>query len=190
MSVSVQKTGIVSATGEIGLNQLKYIPKSHNPADYMAYQLDLSANLVANETYTLQLWDIDIAHSAKTAAQLSVAVYWGGGSVNLVRWTGTDYITNGHAEYLVNTFTISSSQASHSQAANAWLNIYNSPANAEGTRNLTIGRWKLEKGSVPTAWCPNSTDEIYVGSTSGFNEFSNIMQITKGYVNASDFIEY
>ena len=129
--------------------------KSYNSGAYLAYQWNLSENLVANETYTLQLWNVNVYHSAKTAEQTGVWVYWGGGSVNLFNWKGSTYFTqtdttNYHADYLVKTFTITSSQASGSGATNSWLNIYNSVGNADGTRSMSIGSWKLEKSSVAT----------------------------------------
>jgi hypothetical protein len=38
-----------------GENLLLNIPKSHDAASYLAYQLDLTENLIAGERYTLQL---------------------------------------------------------------------------------------------------------------------------------------
>lgn len=136
-------------------NQLENIPKSVSSGSYCAYQLNLTENLVANETYTLQLWDVDVYHSAKTAAQTGVWIYWGGGSIHLFNWAGPTYFTkendtNYHADYLEKTFTVTSANASGSGAANAWFNVYNSVGNADGTRNMHIGAWKLEKGSAAT----------------------------------------
>lgn len=53
-------------------NLLKNIPKAHNAARYRAYDLNLTENLVAGQTYTLQLWDVDVYHSGKTAANTGV----------------------------------------------------------------------------------------------------------------------
>lgn len=51
--------------------------------------------------------------------------------------------------------------------------------------------FKIELGSVPTPWCPNETDDIYVGSTLGFTELETIPSIGKaGYVQATEFIEW
>ena len=149
------------------INLLKGTPKSVSNSSYCAYQLNMDSNLVADKTYTLQLWDVNVSHSAKTVAQTGVWIYWGGGSVHLFNWAGSTYFTNGHADYLVKTFTVTSSQASGSGASNAWFNVYNSVGYVEGTLNLTIGKWKLEEGSIPTPWCPNSSDAL--ATTMGLN---------------------
>ena len=157
-------------------NLLAIKPKSHNATAYNAYQLNLLENLQGEQTYTLQLWDVDVAHSGKTASQLNVAVYWGGGSISLFQWGATNF-TNGHANYLVKTFTPTAANASHANAVNTWLNIYNSVSNASGTRNLTIGAWKLEKGSVATPFDIGVNDPAYV--VAGYNE--NIEPDCSGY---------
>lgn len=151
-------------------NLLRLIPRTFNPTAYNAYQLNMTENLVADQTYTIQLWDVDVYHSAKTAAQTGVWIYWGGGSVQLLSWAGPTYFTpegetNYHADYLVKTFTPTSTNASGSGAGNAWFNVYNSVSNANGTRNMHIGAWKLEKGSVPTPL--SSPDENIIQDSSG-----------------------
>lgn len=90
MSVQITKQGIWIADGnETKENLLKLIPKSYSSFAYCAYQFNMIKNLEANKTYTIQLWDIDVAHSEKTAANLGIDVYWGGGSVRLEYWHGT-----------------------------------------------------------------------------------------------------
>lgn len=151
-------------------NLLHTIPKSFSQSAYNAYQFNMTENLVANQTYTMQLWDVDVYHSAKTAAQTGVWVYWGGGSVSLFNWAGPTYFTqtsdtNYHADYLVKTFTVTSSNASGNGASNAWLNIYNSVPSANGTRNMHIGAWKLEKSSIATPW--RDSNDILIYDSSG-----------------------
>lgn len=160
-----------------GENLLRSNPKSHGATSYNAYQFNIVENLIVGETYTLQLWNIDVYHSAKTAAQTGVWIYWGGGSVHLFNWAGPTYFTqtsatNYHADYLVKTFTITSNNASGSGATNAWLNVYNSVSNADGTRNMSIGAWKLEKGSGATAYTISATDgnlDNKIWDASGYN---------------------
>jgi hypothetical protein len=159
-----------------GDNLLKYIPKSHNSASYLGYRLNLSENLIAGETYTIQLWNINVSHSAKTADTLSVACFWGSGYVLLSEWKGTNYIINGHADYLTRTFTVTEAQASGRGAENSWLEFYNSPSNADGTRTMEFEKWKIEKGSKATPWIPNVNDEEY--SLMGYN--SNKILDTSG----------
>ena len=151
-----------------GYNLLKNVPKLYNSAAYNAYQWNFTENLKAGETYTVQLWDVDVYHSAKTAAQTGISLYWGGSSVRLVGWYGTGYFTaetnNYHADYLVKTFTVTSANASGSGATNAWFNVYNSAGNADGTRSMSIGKWKLEKGHKATDWSPCWADMFTYGS--------------------------
>lgn len=137
-------------------NLLLSTPKLYNSSAYNAYQLYMSENLKANQTYTIQFWDVSVSHSAKSAADLGIDVYWGGGSIRLKYWHGTSYFTNGHADHLVGTFTVTDAQASGSGSANSWLNLYNSVSNVDGTRSMSIGKWKLEKGSTATSWTPGS----------------------------------
>ena len=133
-------------------NLLNMTPKLYSSTSYNAYQLQLTENLVANQTYTLQFWDVNVSHTGKDAASLGLSVYWGGGSVSLATRNGTSYFTNGHSDYMAITFTPSSSQASGSGATNAWLNIYNSVPSASGTMSMRIGAWKIEKGSVASPY--------------------------------------
>lgn len=50
---------------------------------------------------------------------------------------------------------------------------------------------KIEKGSILTPWSPYSTDDIYVGATSGFMETLNSpnASISKEYMEATQFYE-
>lgn len=158
-------------------NLLKTTPKSYTPTAYCGYQAEMSENMVRGDTYTMQFWDVDVSHTGKTDADLGLDIYWGGGSIRLFTLHGTDHFTNGHADYLCYTFTASTS--THSTTDNAWLNIYNSTPQADGTRNMHIGRWKLEKGSVATPWQPNSLDTEY--DTMGWGD--NIIYDSSGYNN-------
>jgi len=53
----------------------------------------MKENLVAGQTYTLQLWDVLVEHSGKTAANMNLCVYWGGGTVQLKKFSGTSDFT-------------------------------------------------------------------------------------------------
>ena len=153
-------SGLLDSIEIGGTNLLRQLPKQYSSAAYNAYQLYLTENLVANQTYTIQFWDVDVFHSEKSTANLGLSVYWGGGNVSLVNMNGTDYFTNGHADYLTATFTVTSSQASGSGASNAWLNIYNSVPNVSGTMSMSIKYWKLEKGNMATDWSSAPGDQI------------------------------
>lgn len=187
---------IVTNNGTQNLNLAKTIPKSVSPTSYCGYQINLTENLVAGQTYTLQFWDVDVSHSAKTEAQTGIWVYWGGGSVHLFNWAGPTYFTNGHADYLVKTFTPTSGNASGNGATNLWLNIYNSVPGVDGTRNMSIGKWKLEKGSIPTGWVPDATNILYTNfnmstqsTNSGLIELDNTARIYEERIDANQFYE-
>lgn len=197
-NVPINKKGIwqVVNNGTQNLNLTKTIPKSVSKTSYCAYQLNFTENLVANQTYTLQLWNVDVFHSAKSEAQTGVWIYWGGGSVGLFSWAGPTYFKNGHADYLVKTFTVTSTQASGSGATNSWFNVYNSVGYVEGTMSMSIEKWKLEKGSIPTGWIPDITNPMYTqfdiatqSTNSGFIELGNQTRIYKERIDANQFIE-
>ena len=192
MGVNITKQGIWTADGnETKENLLKLIPKSYSSSAYGAYQFNMIKNLEANKTYTIQFWNVDVAHSAKSVADLGIDVYWGGGNLRMKYWHGTSYFTNGHADYLVGTFTVTSTQATGTGSANLWLNIYNSVGNANGTRSMHIDRWKLEEGSKPTPWLPATSDSIYISSTTPFVETDkdNKLYIGQDYIDANQFYE-
>ena len=196
VQITKQSEIIVVNNGTQNLNLAKTTPKSVSKTSYCAYQLNLTENLVANQTYTLQLWNVDVSHSAKTEAQTGVWIYWGGGSVHLFNWAGPTYFKNGHADYLVKTFTVTSSQASGNGAINLWLNVYNSVGYVEGTLSMSIEKWKLEKGSIPTGWIPDATNPLYTqfnmatqSTNSGLIELDNQARIYKERIDANQFYE-
>jgi len=190
---NLNKQGVwtISNDGTLNENLLLSVPKTANTTSYNAYQFTMLENLVEGQTYTMQLWDVDVSHSEKTEAQTGVWVYWGGGSVGLFSWYGTNYFTNEHADYLVKTFTVTNSQATHSTASNSWLNIYNSVGYVAGTMSMHIGRWKLEKGDKATLWTPNPSDADYipVSPTSGIIETGNIVRVYSNRMDAHEFYE-
>lgn len=62
---------------------------------------------------------------------------------------------------------------------------------ASGQGNIIIKNLKLEKGSIPTPWLPNSTDEIYTSSTVSFveNDNSNKLYIGQNWIDANQFYQ-
>lgn len=190
MSVNLTQQGVFNASGDVNPNLFKTTPKSLVPTAYLAYQIDMLENLIADTTYTFQMWDINVSHAGKTADTLGIRLYWGGGGISLINWKGTAYFTDGHADYLRATITITPSQASGGDAANIWINVYNSPGNASGAKNMSIGKWKLEKGSVATPWVPCEADNIYVGGSHGFNEIDTNTKIYENCIVANNFIEW
>ena len=152
-----------------GNNLLKNIPKAYSATSYNAYDFYCIEDL-EEATYTIQLWDVDVAHSAKTAAQLGVSVYYCGGNVHFGGWIGESYFTDGHADHLTLTFTVTSSNLSHSSvtgtaSGSKFIRLYNSVPYVSGTLNMSVGRWKLEKGHKATDWSPCYKDIFSYDST-------------------------
>ena len=156
-------------------NLLSSTPTIEAETNYLAYQIPLTQNLEAEKTYTLQLWDVDISNTGKTEDELGIGVYWGGGNIRLYRWYGAS-----HTNYLTITFTVTTAQASATDAVKLYLNFYNSPSNvSSATKYMSIGRWKLEESDTPTPWCPNVNDTTY--NSMGYN--TNIEYDVSGYCN-------
>ena len=152
--------GVIDNIEVGGRNLFKKQPIRYTPADYQVYFLSLTELLEPDKPYTIQLWDVDVAHSGKTAEQLGIGVYWGGGNLRVAGWQGTNWFTDGHADYLSQTFTVTAAQIKQwsTHTSNFWFQLYNSPQNANGTRSTSIGKWKLEKGNVATDWTPAPED--------------------------------
>ena len=133
-----------------GVNLAKGTLRSSTPTGYLAFQIDLSENMIQGEEYVLQFWNSSVTRSDKTTAWFTP--YWGGGNISLGKM---DDDGNGHF-----TLKFVAPTTDHSTVSNAWLNIYNSPgAGASGTvYAATLGKWKLEKGNMPTDWSPCPAD--------------------------------
>ena len=125
-----------------GNNLLKNIPKSQAATGYNFLQLNLTENLIAGETYILQLWDVVLDSNSS-----GIYIYWGGGSVQIGSGKKP---TNGYVTW---TFTPNSANASGNGATNSWLNLYNFTSGHSG-QSCTVGKWKLEKGHKATDWSP------------------------------------
>ena len=176
-----------------GRNYLRAAPKVYTPEEYGAYDIYVTEPLEAGQAYTLQLWDVAVSHSAKTTEELGVNAYYCGGSVRLGNWTGTDYFTDGHADYLSLTFTPTEADVTHSQVTskvNKFIRLYNSYPNADGTRNMHVGKWKLEKGNRPTDWNPSPEDmldDAYTAAVSPISShtFTGVIGTANNVDNAS-----
>lgn len=156
------------------LNLAKTMGAIASPTAYGALDFYLSEPLESGQEYVLQLWDVNVSHSAKTADTIGVYVYYCGGSVCLGGWYGTSYFDDGHADRLELHFTPYQYEPASSKGGNAtpggslgnssvanakdkYIRLYNSPPTATGTRNLTVGKWKLEKGDRATDWIPEES---------------------------------
>lgn len=163
-------------------NLLRTTPTTYNSSAYLAYRIPLTENFVKGETYTFQAWDINVSHSAKTEDTTGFGIWWGGPAVQLFTRLGTLYFNNGHTNHIAVTFTAPNSTHAHTE--NAWIEIYNSPYNADGTRSMSIGHWKIEKGNTPTGYAESLLDNevTTITDSSGYGHHGTI----KNVVDQSD----
>lgn len=179
--------GVINNIEIGGRNLLRVTPSVYSPTEYLGYKLSLTENLQANQTYTLQLWDIDVFHSGKTDNNIGIGAYWGGSSNLLKEWIGTSYFNNlHHADYLTTTFTVTASQASQSVASNAQLWIHNSPPTASGTKEISIGKWKIEKGNIATDWSLAPEDVVLNMTPLYYANFAASTELNGNILNIND----
>ena len=61
----------------------------------------------------------------------------------------------------------------------------------DGTNEVYICGWKLEKGAIATPWTMNPNDTGYVGNIHGFMEITQTpTQFYEDRIDTIDFIEY
>ena len=153
-----------------GRNLLETNNVSYSSGSYGAYRLFLTEPLESGVQYVLQLWDVDVSNSKKTDATLGVNVYYCAGSVSFGGWIGTDYFTNGHADYLKLIFTPYTNKNADSSGGsvspggnlnhdtvinsiNKSICLYNSVPSVSGAiYSMSVGKWKLERGNKATDW--------------------------------------
>lgn len=186
MGLSIKKNGIIlgsAVSGVINENMTLNQPTSYTPMDYRGYVIALPTNMVVGNTYTLQLWDVDLSHSGKTSSELYVSFFWNGG----MNCEANFYIPSGHSDYFCRTFVAHNRGAADQTGPTFW--VYNSPQYADGTRYMHIGKWKLEAGSIATPFSYAPTDANYTGNHV-FTEDTNIpTKFGNGYVSGKEFIE-
>lgn len=185
MSVSLGKNGVVSASGEIGANLLadSYIVLKQTTSGNtsMNYTVpDLSK--ITNGVKLTVSCDIEL-YNVTGLSRIGCEPSFSNGSkqVYIGVWT-SDKTTR--KERISQTWTMDGNAVSVGQRG-----IYIQGASFDTGGYIIVSNPKLEINDHPTDWCPNINDDYYVGNTSGFNEQSNIAQITKGCINAPDFIE-
>jgi hypothetical protein len=186
MSVSLGKNGVVSASGEIGANILcgSYITltQTTDGSSNASYTIPDTSMITAGTklvtSVDIELYNVE--SMSRIGCEPSFTI--DGSTRYFGVWT-TD-ITD-RKQRIYNTWTATGSPTAVGQHG-----IYiQKVVFKAGGGYIKVSNPKFEVGTVPTDWCPNINDDYYVGNTSGFNEQSNIAQITKGYINAPDFME-
>ena len=186
MGLSIKKNGIIlgnSVSGVINENMMLSTPTRIAQEYYWAYQIPLNINMTVGNTYTLQLWDIDLVHTGKSSSQLRVVFYWDGGMNSEIGFS----VPTGHADYLCASFVAHNRGASEQTGPR--FSVYNSPQDASGTRYMYIGRWKLEAGSTPTPFSYSPADPEYIGNNDVFFEETINVKFGNGYIRSKEFIE-
>ena len=215
MSVSVQKTGVVVASGDIGANLLiKTGVQTYgtvNMAVYRSGTFAVDNTMLFNGKPTLK---INPSSSSTTSGAYntydSSVLLKNGVTYCYSAWVYTDVADSWTSTSLGHFQTVADG-TSHNRtilvensvvSANTWTRVYivfTPTADcqfrsyhiyfANTSQTLWISNLKLEVGDHPTFWIPNANDEDFVGSINGFNEYSGVAQIAEGSVNAPDFIE-
>lgn len=119
-------------------NLLRLTPKLYEKNEYLAYQLNLTENLISGETYTIQFWGMSLDDNSE-----GIELFWGGHVIPLT----LEPLYPDENGYLSYTF-----KATLVTSNNAWINVYNVPEEEHNNKNISIVRWKLEKGSIAKAW--------------------------------------
>lgn len=219
MSVSIRKTGIVQASGEIGANLLpnSYImpygaanPSTGTWRSAGSSTMTKSRVLIQNGMYGFQNVGVQTANDGSCYG-IDNFPFEANTNYIISMWARITSGTEGYAGYNIysatdvgGSYTKIDKQYRVTPLTTKWTRCwYEFKTNSATTRNIYIGITtgetdvitqmclvKIEKGSTLSPWCPCAGDEDFVGNNSGFNEASDIAQITKGYVNAPDFQEY
>jgi hypothetical protein len=188
MSLKINKSGIISASGGTGINENMALqePLLYAPNGYNTYKINLNKNMVVGNQYTIQFWNVDISHSGKESNLLSVHVYWSGGMNSEIQFYAG--LSSGHADYLVGTFTAHNRGAAAETNPVLWL--YNSTPNVSGTKYMYIEKWKLEEGSIATPFSYSPADPLYAG-IDGFIEDDTLSngRFLKDIVHTKSIIE-
>ena len=141
-----------------GANLLRSEYMSRTPTGYNFLQLYLTEPLIKHQTYTLQLWGVNL-----DAGSTGINVYWGGGSNPIHGFSeiiaSDDNLKPDANGYIKFVFTVSPSNVEHTQAANLWLNLYNMVGSHSGS-NCTVTQWKLEKGVVGSDWTAYGPEKV------------------------------
>lgn len=133
-----------------GRNLFLAEPSTKKPSAYLALCIPATVALSdfnVGDKLTVQLWGVEI-----DANSSGVRAYWGGGSVPLCENTKPD--ANGYISF---TYTVTKANREHAHAVRKYINVYNPESGHTGS-NLTIERWKLEKGNKATDWTPAPED--------------------------------
>lgn len=224
MSVSIRKTGIVQASGDIGENLFrgtlfqpediatlattsstdwsKYLRYYNTNSSYFTFSGDVLTVVLTTPgnlgiSFARLAADIDLdttsnytisceAKCTKSGAHLDIGLSYLQTSNSWV-WRGGTGSQNFTA---VNTWQKFYRTFKPDADTKAIVYCFTVVGASGGTDTFSLKHCKMEKGSIPTPWCPAPEDEYYVGATSGFNEILYApASIGKEYMTSSQFYE-
>lgn len=199
MSVSILKTGLVKASGEIGDNicpntsplerQYTY-PTSGSYSDKFSAKTSI---IPSASNYVLSFWAKSTVNGDKVRAHYyspntTTRAETNQGTVTTSIDGNIDFILSTSWEFYWVRYTQSTTTTQKNLIFPRMFVTGSSAASGSGT--VSVKGLKFEEGTIPTSWCPCSTDTSYVGNKSGFNEELGNASITSGYINSTEFIEY
>lgn len=197
MSVKFLKTGVVQASGEIGANicpdtsaiAVNYTYPSSGYSDRFA---KVTSEIPTASNYILSFW----AKSTVAGDKIRAHYYSPNTTTTCETSQGTvKTASDGNIDFTLSTkwefYWVKYTQTATTAVKHLIIPrmFSQSSGGATGTGTVSIKCIKFEQGTIPTAWIPCSADADFVAPTSGFNEYNGVAQITKGQVNATDFIE-
>ncbi len=199
--VSIEKTGIMSASGEINENLVchsdVFRTGSHANGVTPSVNADGTYQVIAatgNSNYSSSWQAVDALNNVESS-------FTDGDPFTVSFWIKSDdcattnppriYLKPGMGYYsMIGKVTSQYSQVYYSgtwKSENA-LVPHLGWSGLSGT--YTICHWKIEKGSVPTPWVPNELDDIYTGNINGFIETADLSRISEEYIEGNNFYEY
>jgi len=199
VSVSIKKTGIVQASGEIGAN---IIPNTSNAERTYAYpstgysdRFSATTSIIPTASnYILSFWAKSTVAGDKVRAHYyspntTTRCETSQGTVTTASDGNIDFTLNTSWEFYWVKYTQSATTAVKHIIFPRMFSQERSEA-AKGTGTVSVKGLKFEEGTVPTLWIPNKADTDYFSNICGFNEFDvTHASISQGYINTTDFIE-
>lgn len=198
MSVKFLKTGVVQASGEIGANicpgtsaiAVNYTYPSSGCSDRFA---KVTSEIPTASNYILSFW------AKSTVAGDKIRAHYYSPNTTTICETSQGTVktaSDGNVDFTLSTewelYWVKYTQTATTAVKHIILPRMFGPERTEpakGTGTVSIKCVKFEQGTIPTVWIPCSADADFVSPTSGFNEYNGVAQITKGQVNATNFIE-
>ena len=162
----------------VSVNGKKYAHIISNTNKFQGYSQNTGMAITANTQYTISF----IAFGNTNGEQLTWGIHYCDSSNSILSQSWHDYTVTTEPQKYSTTFTVPNNtnivrfNLMVGQRDGAVHNIYYSDV-------------KLEEGTIATPWIPNTSDEIYISDTQGFNEGYYTASVNTGSLNSNEFIE-